>query len=129
MKGIDLLVEICTRDDLMSTQKMWDEAVKDLNKHGENGSRELAKLLNEMLRCRADKISTVIVAAKKVTPVPELISVLESIETAAPVVPMIYGAKFRPEIQGGGQMGWTDGTAAHIKEKASEALKSLKAPA
>ncbi len=129
MKGIDLLVEICTRDDLLRTQDMWDDAVADLNKHGENGSKALARLLNEMLQCRADKIGIVIVAAKKVMPVSELISVLESIEAAAPIVPMIYGAKFRPEIQGGGKMGWTDGTAAGIKEMASEALRSLKAPA
>lgn len=129
MKGIDLLVEICTRDDLMRTQPMWDEAVEDLKKHGEDGSKALAKLLNEMLKCRADKIRVVIVAAKKVMPVPELITALEAIENATPITSMIPGAKFRPQIEGGGKIGWTDGTAADIKEMASETLRSLKTPA
>lgn len=126
MKGIDLLVEICTRYDLFETQSIWDKAVEDFRQHGEEGSKALASLLNEMLRCRADKIGPVIAAAKKVAPVPELISALESIESAYPLAPAIVGARFRPEIEGGGKIGWTNGTAADFKELASETLKALK---
>jgi len=121
MKGIDLLIEICIRDDLFDTQSMWDEAVEDLKQHGEEGSRALASLLNELLRCRANMIGPVIAAAKKVAPVPELISALESIASASPLAPALAGARFKPQIAGMGQIGWTDGTAARIREMASEA--------
>jgi hypothetical protein len=127
MKGIDILIEICTRDDLMSTQSMWDKAVADLKQHGDEGSRALARLLNEMLQCRADSIGTVIVAAREVKPVPELISAVEAIVTASALAPAFYGARFRPQIEGGGQIGWTDGKARNVKEMAEEALKVVKA--
>jgi hypothetical protein len=126
MKGIDLLVEISTRYDLFSTQSMWEEAVEDLKQHGEKGSQALASLLSEMLRCRADKIGPVIAAAKKVSPVPELISALEAITSASPLAPALAGARFMPQIAGAGKIGWTDGEAARVKGLASEALKSLK---
>jgi len=126
MKGIDILTEICTRDDLMSTQSMWDKAVEDLKQHGEEGSRALTRLLNEMLQCRADSIGTVIVAAREVKPVPELISALEAIVSASAIAPAFYGARFRPQIEGGGKIGWTDGKARDVKEMAEEALKVIK---
>lgn len=127
MKGIDILTEICTRDDLMSTQSMWDKAVADLKQHGEEGSRALARLLNEMLQCRADSIGTVIVATREVKPVPEIVSALEGIVSASAITPAFYGARFRPQIEGGGQSGWTDGKARDVKEMAEEALKVIKA--
>lgn len=127
MKGIEILTEICTRDDLMSTQSMWDKAVADLKQHGEEGSRALARLLNEMLQCRADSIGTVIVAAREVKPVPELISALESIVSASAITTAFYGARFRPQIEGGGQIGWTDGKARDVKEMAEETLKVIRA--
>lgn len=128
MKGIDLLVEISTRDDLLGTshRTMWNEAVEDLKQHGEEGSKALATLLNEMLQCRARKIGPVIVAAKKVSPTPELISALESITTASPLASALGYARFRPEIAGAGKIGWTDGEAARVQGLASEALKALR---
>ena len=126
MKGIDLLVEICTRYDLFENQSIWDKAVEDLRQHGEEGSKALASLLNEMLRCRADKIGPVIAAAKKLSPVPELISALEAVKSAPPLTLTIPGARFRPEIAGEGKIGWTDRTAADFKELASETLKALR---
>jgi len=125
MKGIDLLVEICTRDDLMSTQSMWNAAVEDLKAHGEDGSRALARLLEEMLACRADTLGPVIAAAGKVLSTPELVAALESIERATPLAPARSPARFRPQIAGGGQIGWTDGKAKILKELAAASLKAI----
>jgi len=125
MKGIDLLVEIATRDDLMETQSMWNRAVEDLVSHGTEGSNALARLLEEMLACRADAIGPVIAVAKKVGFTVELVAALESIEKATPLAASRPGARFRPQIAGGGKIGWTDGEAKRIRELAAAALKAL----
>ncbi len=126
MKGIDLLIEICTRDDLLDTSSMWNQAVDDLKGHGEEGSRALASLLNEMLRCRSDGIGPAIAMAKRLPSTPELIAALEAIQSATPLTRAVPGARFRPEIAGGGKIGWTDGEAARVKALAAEVLSILR---
>jgi len=128
MKGIDLLIEICTRDDLLDTSAMWDRAVDDLERAGEEGSRALASLLNEMLRCRSDGIGPAIAMAERLPPTQELIPALEAIQSATPVTLVVVGARFRPQIAGGGKIGWTDGEATSVKALATEALRNLRPP-
>jgi len=127
MVGIDWLLE-CTRDDLMDITNQWTQAVDDLQQHGEEGSRALAELLAEMLRCRADKIHTAILMSHNLLPTQELIAVLNEIRTAPPVTPAVAGARFQPQIAGGGMIGWTDGTAKGIQTAASTALGIVLAP-
>jgi len=126
LKGIDLLVELCTRYDLLSPDDLLKPAMEDLKQRGEEGARALAILLTELLQCRSDKIGYAIYAAKEVSPVPELLSALESIASAPPLTSPPADARFRPEIAGAGQIGWTDGTAERIRKAASDALNSLK---
>lgn len=127
LKGIGLLVELCTRLDIMGPhgQNMWDQAVEDLKQHGEEGARALATLLTDLLQCRSDKIGYAIAAAKEVSPVPELLSALKSIASAPPLTSPPADARFGPQIAGVGQIGWTDGTAERIGKAASDALKVL----
>ncbi|GEM_PF-1717666 len=126
LKGIDLLVELCTRYDILSPDDLLKSSVEDLKRRGEEGAKALASLLTELLQCRADKIGYAIVAAKEVSPVPELLSALESIASASPLTSPPARARFRPEIEGMGQIGWTDGKAESIRRMASDALNSLK---
>jgi hypothetical protein len=126
--GIDWLIE-CMRDDLMDITDQWTKAVDDLQQHGEEGSRALAGLLTEMLRCRADTIHTAILMSHNLVSTQELIAVLNEIRVAPPVTPAVAGARFRPQIAGGGMIGWTDGTARGIQAAASTALGVLITPA
>jgi len=125
LKGIDLLVELCTRDDILSPDDLLKPAVEDLKQRGEEGAKAVASLLTELLQCRSDKIGYAIYAATQVSPVPELLSALESIASASPLTSPPADARFRPEIAGVGQIGWTDGTAERIRKAASDALKVL----
>ena len=125
--GIDYLIE-CTRDDIMDTDELWTMAVNDLQRHGEDGSNALAGLIEEMLRCRANSISTAIAMSHNLFPTKDLLEVLTAVQSARPLTSTFFGARFRPQIEGGGMIGWTDGTAARIRSAASEALNLLTKP-
>lgn len=127
IEGINSLIE-CTRDDVMDTTELWTKAVDDLQQHGEEGSRALAGLIEEMLRCRADVIGTAIAMSRNLLPTKELTAALNTVQSARPLTSTIFGVRFRPQIEGGGMIGWTDGTAARIRAAASEALGILEKP-
>jgi hypothetical protein len=124
-KGIDLLVEICTRKDLMDTSAMWSQAESDLQQAGEEGSQDLATLLEEMRRCRSDGIGPAIAMSKRVVSTPELVASLEAIRSTDPVTFAVGNERFRPQIEGGGRIGWTDAEATRVKDLAKEALEVL----
>jgi len=128
-RGIDLLVEICTRNDLLDTSEMWNQTVSDLQQAGEDGSRDLARLLDEMRRCRSDGIGPAIAMSKKLVVTPELLASLKAIPSTDPVTFAVGNERFRPQIEGGGRIGWTDGEAARVKDLAREALAILAPPA
>jgi hypothetical protein len=129
LSGIDLVIDVCIghKMDRIDLHPLWDQAVKDLKQAGEEGSRNLARLLNEMLQCRSGDIGPALAMADHLPPTKELIAALDAIRSASPVTPgFVDSGRFTPEIAGGGQIGWTDGTAARIKTLAKEALKSLR---
>lgn len=127
LKGIKALIE-CTRDDIMDTKNLWQQAVEDLQSHKEEGSRALASLIGEMLNCRTEHITIAIAMVKHLVPTPELKEILNAMISAQPLKPVFFGGRFRPQIEGGGMIGWTDGTAARIRASAAEALMVLDSP-
>jgi len=127
IEGIDLLIE-CTRDDVMDTTELWEKAKDDLKAHGEDGSYALAALIEEMLKCRSDAIGTAITMSRHMVPTTELMIVLKNVISAHPLTSTFFGARFRPQIEGGGMIGWTDGTAARFKTASAEALAILERP-
>ena len=123
-EGINLLIE-CLRDDIIDASDLWKRSVRDLQTRGEEGSRALAILLSEMLRCRAEKIGIAIAMSRHLVPTQELITILQAVATTNPLTSSFFNARFRPQIEGGGMIGWTDGTAARIKASAVEAIEIL----
>jgi len=126
MKGIQTLEELCRINySIFDTQNWIDRAVEELKPYSEDGSRALAKLIKELLNCRSPEIPCVLMVAKQLESTPELIEAVRSITIASSLVIQPAYSRFAPEIIGGGKIGWTDGTASHIKNYASAVLEKL----
>jgi len=125
-KGIDLLQEVYTRNDLLYptiTEKI-EKAKKELKIGGIEGSKALANLIIDMLESRCSAISSALNIAKELTPTPQLLKAIQSVLSSGPLKAGSSG-RFTPEIIGGGKIGWTDGTYKGIKELANESLTLL----
>lgn len=132
--GIKILLELCTRDDILyrdTMEKMFAEAIMHLRVGGDKSSKALAGLVIELLDSRSGKIGWALDAAQEVTPTPELLLAIQSVVSAPQLESVqvllslgIHG-RFRPEIAGGGQIGWTDHTYELVKDKATRTLEIL----
>jgi ribosomal protein L7/L12 len=125
MKGIRTLEELCTKPGIVFEMKYVDRAVEELGREGAHGSRALAKLINELLDCRNPKLSFVLKAAERLEPTTELVEAVRSVSAAPSLAPEPARSRFAPEIIGGGNIGWTDGTADRIKYAAAQTLEKL----
>jgi hypothetical protein len=121
-----LLVELCTRNDILypTNMEMLANAKASLKIEGEEGSRALARLIEELLNSRNKEIGLAIEAAQAAQPIAELLAVLQSVVTAEPIRRGSLG-RFTPEIADADSVGWTDSTARGIKELATKTLEVL----
>lgn len=124
-RAINLLVELSTRNDILFPDELLNEAKEHLKAAGEEGSRDLAQLIVELLESRSRKISWAVVAADEAKPTAELLQALRAVMSAEQLKAGTEG-RFTPEIFGDGKIGWTDTTHERIKKQTSQALAALK---
>jgi len=128
--GITTILNVCSnrRYRLLSLEDdpSFNQAVGELKREGPTGAQALAALVDELLAARCAEIQDVLAAAGRISPQPELVSAIQRVVSAAPIITSQTGSgRFPPVIVGGGRIGWDDPAAARIKKAASEALKSL----
>jgi hypothetical protein len=125
-KGIKTLVALCTEMGILFPDQHVNQAVEELRREGESGSRALAELISELMDCRSPKITYVLAAAGQVTPTPELIDAVRTVAEASELTEAPANPRFTPEIIGGGRVGWTSGTYSAVVAKALRAEALLK---
>jgi hypothetical protein len=128
--GIAAMLNVCSnrRSRLLSLMDdpSFNQAVEELKREGPTGAQALAALVDELLAARCAEIQDVLVAAGRIPPQPELVSAIQRVISAPPIVTgQAGGSQFPPVIVGGGRIGWDDTAAARIKKAASKALNSL----
>jgi hypothetical protein len=121
-RGIATIAGVCSRNDLLD-DALLERGIRQLQGEKAGGARALAGLMRELSSCRSPGILDALRAAMELEAVPELISVARDLLTAPPTVPMPPKLRFTPQIAGGGRVGWDDGCAADIRERAREALR------
>lgn len=122
--AISLLVDLCSRNDILFPEEVLSEVKDKLKTAGDEGSQVLAKLILELLDNRSSKITWALAVAQDAIPTAELLAAVQSVVSAEPFKVETQG-RFTPEIIGDGQIGWTDGTHERIMKRAYEALKGL----
>ncbi|MBN1200384.1 MAG: hypothetical protein JXJ20_00880 [Anaerolineae bacterium] len=127
-EGIQILIELCNRDDLFNKQQMElvEQSVQNLKAEGAAGSRALASFIRELLECRSPKLLMVVTAAKNIEATPELLEAVETILSAPLLAPRPPILSFRPDISSAGQVGWTELSSEGIKHNAKHALEVLR---
>jgi hypothetical protein len=127
-QGITTMLEVCSRRrERMRSLKddpSFNRAVEELKREGPEGAKALAALVDELLAARCAEILDVLAAASLLSPQPDLIASVQRIMSASAVIVGQPG-RFPPVIIGGDSIGWDDGTAARIREQASEVLTTL----
>jgi hypothetical protein len=128
--GIDLLIKVCLNRRYrllgLKDDPLFNQAVEELKREEAIGARALASLIDELLAARCIEILDALEAASRLSPQPQLVNAIERVISAPPVVTsQTLNTRFSPVIVGGGRMGWDDGTASRIKQRAKEALRSL----
>ncbi|MGD8997026.1 MAG: hypothetical protein PVH80_02875, partial [Anaerolineae bacterium] len=126
-KGLQTLVELCTRSDILGPAAYLDRAVDELKPHGAAGSQAMGELLAELLQCRSPRITWALMAAERLQPTPELIQAVRAVRSARGLVQRPSGARFAPEVSSGDQVGWTDGTEDGVTAFAARVLAKLTA--
>jgi hypothetical protein len=124
-KGINTLVELCTRLDILDDEVWIERIVSELTADGINGTNALANLINEILQCRSTALLYAAAVASKLEPTAELEAALHAVATADNITSPPDILRFSPEISGGGQIGWTDGTGDRMRRNALKVLEIL----
>ena len=105
---------------------LFGQAVDELKREGVTGAQALAVLIDELLAARCIEILDALAAASRLSPHRELVSAIQRVVSAPPVISsQTLNTRFAPVIIGGGRIGWDDGTAIRIKEQATVTLKAL----
>ena len=89
---------------------------------GEDGLNALAKLITRLTLCRSYRLMGVLKAAQGLAPTAALIAAVAAVQSASGLIVAMPDSRFPPEIQGPGQIGWTDGTESAIKHLAGQFL-------
>lgn len=128
-KGIALLLN-AMRDDNIAPGADLEAATEQLRTAGEPASNALAALIRELLDSRSPRTSTALAAAKECVMTPALKEAVKAVAEAAELRPGHPGStRFTPEIFGGGNVGWTSGTAARTRDLAGKILGVAPPPA
>lgn len=122
---IDML-RVASAPDNLSPGRALKEARSALRAAGRFGSDALAALIVEQTACRTRDLHWTLLAAADAIPTKALIRALTSFSSCSPLHHGRPG-RYEPEIVGGGDIGWTDGTFAKLKRTAADALAALSA--
>ena len=125
-KGVKTLFALCTELGILFPDQHVNQAVEELRREGESGSRALAVLIRELMDCRSPKITYVLAAAGQATTTPELLDAVRAVAEASELTEAPANPRFTPEIIGGGRAGWTSGTYRAVVAKALQAEELLK---
>jgi hypothetical protein len=123
-RGVATIIEVCSRNDLLG-DTLLNQGISELKSEGTQGAQALAGLIRELLAARSPEIGNALWAASKLTPVPELVAVVQDVLSAPPLTQKQSLGRFAPEIVGGDRIGWTDGTASRVRDVARDALKAF----
>jgi hypothetical protein len=118
---VETLVALCTELGILFPDQHVNQAVEELRREGEPGSRALAVLIRELMDCRSPKITYVLAAAGQATPTPELLDAVRAVAETSELTEAPANPRFTPEIIGGGRVGWTSGTYRAVVAKAHQA--------
>ena len=123
--GVEILRELCTRMGILFEDPYIDRAVAAFESEGAHGSDRLAELIDDLLLCRSPKLPALLKVAARVEPTDLLIQFLQEVRGAESLTSPPSKLIYTPEILGGGQIGWSDGTADRIRALAGKALENL----
>ncbi|MFW6135641.1 MAG: HEAT repeat domain-containing protein [Chloroflexota bacterium] len=124
-KGIRLLEELCSSTGSTGEDGAVQRAVDLLEPEGASGAEALVSLIEDLLACRSPRLGLVLQVAGQLEPAQALVDVVWKVKTADELAPKPAAGRFTPEIVGGGQVGWTTGTAEDIRGAATRALEKL----
>jgi predicted ABC-class ATPase len=126
MNGIQTLIDMCAS---YSTFYEKDAnviiAIKELKTQGLEGSRALARLIDELRECRSPQLTGILRVAEQLEPTNELLKALDAVIGATNLAPEPANMRFWPHIIGDGKVGWADGTASVVKGIAKEVYDKL----
>ena len=125
--GIAKIVELCSRDDLLSFQReeIRDDAVALLKQEGAEGIDALAEVIRELLKCRSKDICLALEVAERLEPTSALVEAVREVSSASGVCARPTRCRFTPELVGADEVGWTDQRRAHITSYAEKVLEAL----
>jgi len=123
--GIWILKRLISAKGILIESDYVQYAVEALEKEGEEGSRKLATLIQDLLACRSSKLKLCLDAAGELTPVPELIDAVLAVKEAKELAPVPANYQYTAEIVGDNKVGWTGGTAEDIRRKTILVLEKL----
>lgn len=123
-KSMSILRELCTRKDILGTDKMLAEVNSNLEIEGEEGSSALAEMIIQLTECRNENLLLALSVAQSAKQTPELISSVQQI-LSTPSLKSSERGYYLPEIFGDGRIGWTDGTFQRIISIANEFLQNI----
>jgi hypothetical protein len=129
-KGVETLVELWApgRNIFLPHNSDYKRIAEELNEEGKSGSRALVALIGDLLACRSREITYALRVAEHVNPTPELIDVVSAVANASGLTAVPDRSPFTPEIVGGGQVGWTDGTHRLVVDLAQDLLHKYTEP-
>lgn len=100
-----------------------NDVVETLKKEGEKGLLALENLIKELLKCRNERITLPLAVAEKIHPSASLFETIKTVYSAPGLINGERG-RFTPEIEGGGKIGWTDGTEEIVRKLSKRILKA-----
>lgn len=123
-KSVGILLEICTRNDLLLIDGMLAQAKEYLKNESAKGSNALAELIKELTDSRSAKINIILNVAFQAEKTPDLIHAIRQL-LSTPSVKEGERGLFIPEIFGAGKIGWADNTYQLIQKNAKDFLKQI----
>lgn len=127
VSGTDVIIEVCTRGDLTAVEvrERVERATRDLQRRGEEGSDALARLVQELLECRAARICPALQVAWSLTPTEVLTCAVRAVRDAEAAAPSPAAPRFTPETCTDAGVAWSD--AASVTAYASQVCSELEA--
>ncbi|HLG15479.1 MAG TPA: 50S ribosomal protein L9 [Blastocatellia bacterium] len=123
-KGIEMLVQCMDALTYEDVKKLLEQSIRELTAVGERGSGALAQFIQDLLHSRSPEIGNALVAARQVAWTPDLLDAVKAVVSAPPLRKGGRG-RFAPDIEGGGQVAWTDATRERLSSLAAETLRAL----
>ena len=108
-QGIATMLKVCSnrryRLISLNDDPSFNQAVDELTREGPAGAQALAGLIDELLATRCAEIQDVLMAAGRLSSQSELVSAIQRVVSAPPVIAGTGSGRFSQVIVGGGKIG------------------------